>query len=187
MSDPSAGPASEQDLSTLHALYAAHRADGSAIYAVSIQLVGIMVAYAAVSFAVLGSDLLARQEWVRGFIAVPLWGLAAYVVANGRLHAERDRVIKQLEAMLVLQLATPWRPALLDPACRKPPGLRQRPLLAGITALSYSAAFSGVLGLSVYSVWSIFRDAPALAVVSGAVYVLAAALIVIGASSRDGG
>lgn len=154
-------PMDAHQLSAVQSLYVAERADGTGIYVTSMQLVAVMVTYAAVAFAVLGSELLSSATWVRGLIAVPLWGLAAYLVIMNALMAARVSSINFLETIL-REHAGPRLAngsLLASDAGDFASNLARQPWPLRLTSLiSYLALLAGVLGLSAYSVASIWDE-----------------------------
>lgn len=149
---------SAREHEAVRAMYSADRADGSAIFSASMQFVGIIVTYAAVGFTVLGSDVLSTTAWVRGLIAVPLWGLMAYLTVLNALMSARVDSVARLERVL----RTGLEPVLgTSPAGSQSgdvvtdiSGDQPRPLLVA-SVFSFGPAFLGVCGLTYYSVWSV--------------------------------
>ena len=134
------------------------------------QLVAVMVTYAAVAFGVLGSDLLSGKAWVRGLVPAPLWGLAAYLVILNALMVVRVDSTNRLETALVGNGGHSLEGRLWgSDAGDWVTSLHRQPrLLRPSSYLSILAAQAGVVTLSVYAVLTL----PGVAerIIFGAVY-----------------
>ncbi|BBZ14776.1 hypothetical protein [Mycobacterium branderi] len=86
------------------AIYAADRADGSAIYGVSINLMAVMATYGALVVAAISTDFLEDQwygPWLHAVVGAPLWGLLCYQYILLSLVDVRVRSIATLERKLL--------------------------------------------------------------------------------------
>lgn len=158
---PAKSGLTDEGLSAIQALYAADRADGTGIYNASTQLVAGMVTYAAVAFAVLGSDLLDDAQWIRGLIAVPLWGLTAYLVTMNALMRARVTSINILEKLIRQHAgASLQEVGLLGSAAGDfASNIRRQPWPLRLpTVISYVALLAGVVGLTWFSIHSVWGE-----------------------------
>ncbi|WP_396911694.1 hypothetical protein [Mycolicibacterium sp.] len=96
------------DKHVLAAIYAADRADGSAILGASMNLIAVIAAYGGIVLAALGgadffeSD---RGAWIQAVVAAPLWGLICYHYVLLTLVLARTNSIRILERKLLGPIA----------------------------------------------------------------------------------
>lgn len=71
----------QSDDETIRAIYAADRADGSAILGTTMNLMAVIATYGGLVVAALGTDFFEQEErgaWLQAVIGAPLWGLVSY-------------------------------------------------------------------------------------------------------------
>lgn len=85
------------------AIYAADRADGSAILGASMNLMAVVAAYGGIVVVALGADAFKgdRGAWIQAVIGTPLWGLICYHYVLLCLVLVRTNSIKILERTML--------------------------------------------------------------------------------------